>query len=187
MCRRSLRLWPAPGPDIRASVISFLSVSLELNDDFMSNIGPLTVQRYRTPKSKTENEVLVCFADAMIRDCVKAAAVKLSGQGSKSGIQIHVPQHLRANFKYLDSVCFAMKKMNSELKQSIKFDDDNLNLVADFRVGDGKPWQRITPQEAKIARANIPQAAPASGPAHVSAVDVSSLMASPVMVMDQNS
>ena len=186
-CRISLRLWPLPGPDITTSVISFLSPSLELDDDFVANVGPFTVRRYRTPKSKTENKVLVCFANTMIRDCIKAAAVKLSGQGNKAGIRIHVLQFLKANFKYLDSVCFAMKKKYPELKRSIKFDDDNLNLVADFRVEEDRPWQRITPQEAKTARASILQTAPSSGPAQVSAGDVSSLMTSPVRIMDQDS
>ena len=72
LCRRSLRLWPAPGPDLNKSVSEFLTSELEIED--LDDIGPFSVQRYQTAKTKYMNEVLVAFRTANVRDFVKAAA-----------------------------------------------------------------------------------------------------------------
>ena len=138
---------------------------------------PFTVQRYHTAKSKIENEVLVCFDSVNTRDYVKAAAANLSGHGGKAGIRIHVPVHLKANFRHLDALCFTLKKKFPALKQSIKFDDDSLDLVADFKTNDTSAWHRLTSAEARQAKAATTSSDnSSSGPTLVTAQGISDLL-----------
>ena len=134
------------------------------------------VQRFRTPKSKIEDEVLVCFDSPDTRDYVKAASGNLSGHGGKAGIRIHVLVHLKANFRHLDAVCFQLKQKFPALKQSVKYDDDAIDLVADVKTSDEAPWQRITPADARQAKTKAPPSQSSSGPTHLSADAISDLL-----------
>ena len=169
-------MWPAPGPDIQSSVRIFLKDLLKLDD--ADTIPLAAVTRYRTPKAKIENEALVTFDTQETRDYVKAASGNLSGQGNKAGVRIHIPNHLKANFRHLDALCFSLKAKFPGLRRSIKFDDDSRDLVADFRTTELDQWQRITAKEAREARAAMPAAQTAGVPTVVTAGGITSLLAS---------
>ena len=82
----------APGPDLTESVRKFLIDYLHL--PHIDEMPPLYVQRFRTPKSKFDDNVLVTFDSPVTRDYVKAASGNLAGQRGKVGIRIHIPAHL---------------------------------------------------------------------------------------------
>ena len=85
-----------------------------------------------------------------------------------------MPDHLKSNFRHLDRVCFRLKSKYPNLRRSIKFDDEALDLVADFKLDDWKPWQRITPEEAKQSKPAESQPT-SQGPSRVSAAGLTSL------------
>ena len=101
-------------------------------------------------------------------------------------MRIHVPVHLKANFRHLDSVCFALKKKFPGLKRSIKFNDETLDLVADFRPSDNAPWQRLTSQAARLAKQNT-AGADQGGPKMISADCISDLLNHVPSATQQNS
>ena len=168
-------MWPVPGPDLRASTLSFLTDYLKIDAEYVSSIPPFTVQRFRTPRSKVDTEVLVAFDCPNTRDFVKASAGNLAGRGVSAGLKIHIPQHLKANFRHLDNLCFNLKKIHADLRGSIKYDNEALDLVADFKLNDDAPWQRVAPSQAKDAKSTSGPS-PSSGPSTVSATDLSALL-----------
>ena len=154
----------------------FLTELLELGPDFVATLGQCTVQRYITLRAKTTDEALVVFDSVNMRDCVKAAAGKLSGK--RAGMKIHIPTHLKASFRHLDNVCFNLKKKYPDLRRSIKYDDETMTLVADFKLTEDDSWQRLTADQAKHARSTA-NAASNSGPTPVTADSIVSLMSGP--------
>ena len=171
-CRRSIRLWPAPGPDRHASVYTFLQSQLQMDHAFLSQVT-YTVIMYRTPRSKVSDEVLVTFDTIENRDCVRAAASALGG-ARNAGIRVHIPRHLQAKFKQLDRMCFSLKASNPNLRRSIKFDDDIMDIFADVKSDDNSPWKRMSPEDAKEASDDIPSAP--SGPARLTAGDMKAML-----------
>ena len=91
-------------------------------------------------------------------------------------IRDSVPVHLKSNFRQLDALCYSLKQRFPALQRSIKFEDDSLDLVADFKTSEDGPWQRVTPREARQAREAAPQSIPSSGPAVITADGISSLL-----------
>ena len=175
LCRRSLRLWPILGPDLTTAVRTFLVARLGMDADYIGSIN-LTASKYRTPRAKTTDEVLVVFDTYENRDMVRAAAPALGGRGN-TGVRIHVPRHLQEGFKILDRLCYAMKADSKNLRRSVKFDDDNLTIFADVRLDDGEPWKRIYIDEAKEALASYPTQSGSGGPVAMSSADISAVLA----------
>ena len=65
-----------------------------------------------------------------------------------------IPNHLKANMKALQSLSFSIKSKHSGAKRNILFDDDALDLVMDFCLGEGQPWKRVTARQAKLKTKN---------------------------------
>ena len=112
------------------------------------------------------------FATAQAREYVKATSINLAGK--QASIRLHVPVHLKANFRHLDALCYALKQKHPSLKCSIKLDDDTMDLVADFKIGEGS-WQRVFPSQARQARANDPSQV-SNGPNIATNDSISSLL-----------
>ena len=156
-------MWPIPGPDMRASVIVFLTDQLGLGPSFLAEAGPFMVERHYTPRNPTQEEAVVFFRNPNVRDAVKSASINLAGKSA--GVRIHLPVHLRANFRHLDSLIFELKKKHPNLKRGIKFNDDDLDILADVRLDEGKKWRRLLPAAARETRVGM-TANSASDPAN---------------------
>ena len=159
------------GSDYKATLLGLGSV-------FISEVGDFQVERYHTPKTPDRREATVIFSTPNTRDAVRGAGINLAG--SAAGMNIHVPVHLRANFRHLDNLCFELKKRYPSLKRSVKFDDDALDLFADVKLSDNHDWGRFTPQkarEAKIELVNSGQATTGGGTREFSAQDLSGFLA----------
>ena len=151
-CRKSLRLWPVDGPDLRDAVVTFLQDELKFERGDVDR-EDVTVERFHENKKnaqKLKKEVVVTFATVSLRDAVRSAAFNLR---SGFGMRIHVPDFLKANFRHLDSMCYELKKKFPDLKRNIKFDDDLLDMFADVQLRQDGQWQRLLPADARLARA----------------------------------
>ena len=169
--RRSLRVWPVLGPDTKANLTLFLKEKLKVPDEDMKKLGNITYRKFRDATAN-DNELLISFETKRARDIVKASGKNLAGLGNKVGMKIHVPGHLQSNFNLLQSLGYHLKQTDETIRRSIKFDDEQEDLVMDVFV-DGA-WSRIRPEEAKAVAADNP--AIASGPKVLSASKISGLL-----------
>lgn len=150
--RRSLRFWPVRGDDLQKALMTFLREKMKLGDLAIHEIGPVSVQKLAGAAERKRGKILATFQDKETRDMVKASAVNLAGS-SDAGTRLQVPGYLMDNFRALEAVGYSMKKIDKNTKRSIKFDDCNLDLVMDVKVGDD--WMRINATEARaVCREN---------------------------------
>ena len=98
--RRSLRMWPVRGPDLKGSLSTFFKDTLKIDDDIIARIDQFEVRGVRSSKSKITNEVVVVFPDVDLRDAVRAAAYNLAG-ASNAGIRLEIPEFLRQSLRAL--------------------------------------------------------------------------------------
>ena len=136
-CRRSLRMWPVTGDDVRKSVGIFLRTKLKLEASFLSTIGEIGVKTVPfTARSKIKGEVIVVFGTVEVRDIFRRAARELAGS-PEAGIRLEIPQYLQPSLKSLEAVSYALKKKFPGIRRNIKFDDEKLDLVLDFCTDPG--------------------------------------------------
>ena len=152
-CRRSLRLWPITGPDLPNGVLAFLEKELcfESGDVATTDFKAERFLDTNRNRARTKGEVVVTFSSVALRDAVRSCAYNLSGD---AGMKIHLPDHLKANFRHLDGVCYDLKKKFKGLKRNIKFDDDALDLYADVQLQPDSGWKRLLPADARLSRAS---------------------------------
>ena len=171
-CRRSLRIWPVPGPNRRDSFVEFLKNKMEFDEDSIKDLGSYTVQETRANKARNPEEVLVYFESKESRDLVKGGGTKLAKYGQTAGIRIQVPGHLMSNFRVLESLAFHLKQKDSTLRRVVKFDEDCMDLFMDVKVmGE---WRRVYPDQARVVQASRPDFR--SGPAILTADVIQGLL-----------
>ena len=74
-CRRSLRIWPVPGPNRKASLGLFFRNKLKIDDeDTLEDLANVLVQEARANKGRNTDEVVVIFPSKEVRDSVKVTA-----------------------------------------------------------------------------------------------------------------
>ena len=102
-------------------------------------------------RSKISGEGIAVFATTEVRDAVRRSAKNLAG-APDSGIRLEIPTALQSSLKALEAVSYELKQKHSGIKRSIKFDDDQMDLVLDFNVkpDDGGDWKRVTAVQAKV-------------------------------------
>ena len=120
VAKRSLRVWPVAGPDMKASMKKFLEDKLKLGRGFVDVAGDIIIEKYMDSRSKNANEVILIFRNKGIRDLVRAAAKNLAGEGRAAGIRMQVPGFLTMNFKLLENLGYQMKRVNPDTRRVIK-------------------------------------------------------------------
>ena len=168
--RRSLRVWPCPGPELKVGLAKFLKDKLKLTNEELASIGNVSIKKVRA--SKEPEEVVVLFESKAARDLIKAAGKNLANCTGKAGMRLHIPGHLQANFNLLQNLGYHLRQSDDSIKRSIKFDEEKEDLVMDVLI-DGT-WSRIRPDEAKKVIENEPNIA--SGPKILSADRISGLL-----------
>ena len=146
--RRSLRMWPVEGCE-RRHVVAFLVEKLKMDGDFVEEeLGSVTVNKVRDPRSKIKNEAIVTFETKQIRDAVKAKAAMASyGQGVGMRLELH--DHLQKSFRALMNLAFDLKQKKRDLRRNIKFDEEDLGLYMDVQLVKDGLWKRVKPEQAK--------------------------------------
>ena len=160
LSRRSLRIWPVPGPDIKASLRDYLSTKLKLNSKFLHDIGDISIRKVaEAPGSRISDEVIAVFSTVAVRDAIKRAARELGGEAG-FGIRHEIPNALQSSLKALEALSFHLKQKHPGIKRNIKFDDMTKDLVLDFSINpDAGDWKRVTATQAvqmktKFSRGN---------------------------------
>lgn len=151
--RRSLRLWPVKGDgdDLRVELQRFLSQRLRLGEDVVMDTINCSLRRIpAAPRKKNgiKDEVTVEFPSVELRDVVRGAAYNLAGQ-KEAGIRLEIAHHLVANFNALSSASFRLKNKHPNCKRNIKYDDENFDLVLDFKTSEDARWRKLRPQQAR--------------------------------------
>ena len=157
MCRRSLRLWPISGSDLKAGLGDFLKLRLRISPVFLSDMGEIGVKRVASTSTKFPDEVIALFSTVEVRDTVRRAAKELAGD-TGAGVRLEIPFALQPSLKALESVSYNLKQKNKEVKRSIKFDDHAMDLVLDFNIDPSAPgsqWKRVTAVQAKQMRSKL--------------------------------
>ena len=148
-CRKMLRLRPIGPGDTYTEVRRFLTEHLKLGEQFMESVGPFSAQRVPAgPSAKIQGEVIVSFASTDVRDAIKGSAKNLAGKGRDYGVRLELPDHLKSAMKALQSASYEIRTKFPEARRNVLFDDETLDLVLDFSVGEGKPWKRMTSAQA---------------------------------------
>ena len=146
-------MWPIPGPDPRASLMAFLKDRLGLTDDlFLASMGQVTIKMIssrpraagRPDPPKVTNEATVIFDSVETRDAVRSAAANLANSPDPCGLRLEIPQHLKSDFKVLENTAFKIRKKNPGSKTNVKFSDEVMGLVLDFKTTDSE-WRTISP------------------------------------------
>ena len=63
-------------------------------------------------------------------------------------IRLEIPFNLRAAMRALQSISNEIKTKHQSWRHNVLFDDDDMDLVFDFSLGEGQPWKKITSAQA---------------------------------------
>ena len=63
-------------------------------------------------------------------------------------IRLELPNHHKSAMKAIQAVSFEIKSKFPEARRNVLFDDESLDLVLDFCLGEGKQWKRMTSAQA---------------------------------------
>ena len=67
LCRRSLRMWPVGGGDLRKCLAEFLKTRLKFDQTFLTLMGEVSIKRViPLTRSKIKDEVTVIFSSIEI-------------------------------------------------------------------------------------------------------------------------
>ena len=136
-------------------------------------MGSVTVRRSYEKRTKTKDEICVCFESKEIRDAVKARGPSLANF-REAGMRLQIPDSLQKDFKALMVVTFNLKKTNPELKKNVKFDEEDLGLFMDFQTKKEGSWSRIKPTQAN--RILQTRKREGNGPENLNDAEIKSLM-----------
>ena len=130
--------------------MEYMRTHLKIEEGFIESMGPIKVERIPFgPKARYRHEALVQFKTVEARDAVRGAAVNLAGKGSEVGIRLEIPNRLRSSMKALQSLSFDIKTKHTTARRNILFDDESMDLVLDFSLGEGQAWRRVSSAQAK--------------------------------------
>ena len=93
--------------------------------------------------------MVVSFATAQDRDLIKSMAYKLGGK-KELALRLEIPNHLLGQHRVLNTAGQELRRGRPGCRTTIKFDDDNLRLVLDYRLQD-EQWKRLGPDQAAAA------------------------------------
>ena len=148
--RRSLRIWPIPGPDLVASTMTFLHEKLRLPRGKVNPSDMEVVGVSSTSASEIVDQAIVTFGSVRLRDEVKSAARNLAGTDRKTGLQLEAPDHLRSHYQVFQKLGYQIKNKHPALRRNVKFDDIERSLVMDIKISADSDWKTILYNDAKL-------------------------------------
>ena len=146
-CRRSLRLWPVKGA-CPSNLEEYLKEWLDLDGDFVKNMGGFKIRCVIERKPQHKDEVIVTFEEKAVRDAIKTSAHRLAEHRNEAGMRLHIPDHLQKKFRALMNLSYDLKKKNPDLKRSVKSDEDKLDMFMDIQTVSGGDWRRVESEQA---------------------------------------
>ena len=145
--RRSLRVWPVVGDDLKMATIQFCVDKLRCPASRIE-VSNIEVSRaIARPDAAAQDQVVVTFDSVRLRDEIKSLGKNLSGQTRSIGMQLEPPDYLRPQYQAFQKLAFEMKKKSPGLRRNIKFSDAERCLVMDF-LKPGAEWRTILYEDA---------------------------------------
>ena len=155
LARRSLRLWPVAelAGRLELGCKEFLMLKLDMPEDLVNGITIEMARKIQQPRrSKIEDEVLVRFSDASVRDIVQSYAVNLARHAGKAGIRLEIPPELTGTFRLFEQHAGHLRQRFPEgFKRSIKFDDITRDLIMDIKIPTANKWHRFSRSDIEQA------------------------------------
>jgi hypothetical protein len=147
--RASLRLCPVGGPDLLDSLKAFLVDTLEIDESIMTRLSLSSIKKLPEGRNKKfAKEAVIKFESVSDRDMIKGAAFRLAGKHDHS-IRLELPNHLLSQHRLLSSAAQKLRQSSQGSRTNVRFDDDNLGLVLDYRTKQDLNWKRLYPEEAR--------------------------------------
>ena len=147
--RRSLRIWPVTGENLKLATLSFLHDKLKCTAGRVKPDDIEVTKLTSHPESTAKEQVLVRFSTIRLRDEVKSLGRNLSGLDKSVGMQIEPPDHLRSHYQAFQKMAFQMKKKHPNLRRNIKFLDIETCLVMDVLTSAESGWRTIMYEDAR--------------------------------------
>ena len=146
--RSSLRICPVKGSNLKEGVGDFLREILLIDESLIARISEKNIRKPPArPGSKFEHEVVVRFDSVYDRDNAKAAAFRLAGNAGHS-LRLELPTHLLSQHRLLSEAGQKFRQSNAGGRTNLRFDDEKMQLVLDFKGKDGV-WKRLRPEQAR--------------------------------------
>ena len=147
--RRSLRLWPVTGEDLRQGVADFLMGKLRCPPGRV-DLAELEVERVLArPDAPAQDQVVVKFPSVRLRDEIKSLGKNLGGHDRSVGMQLEPPDFLRSHYQAFQRLAFQLKRKSPSLRRNIKFSDLDLSLTMDILTQPGGEWRTVLYEDAK--------------------------------------
>jgi hypothetical protein len=99
-----------------------------------------------------KDEVVVTFSTPQDRDYYRSLSYKLAGKKDHS-IRLELPSHLLGQHRVLSMAGQELRTGRKGCRTVIKFDDDKLRLVLDYKIQD-EQWKRLCPEQAALVVGN---------------------------------
>ena len=138
----------------------FLKNRLGFGQYFLADMGDISLKRVAAgPGWKVVEEVIVLFAMVEVRDVVRRAARELAG-AADAGIRLEIPHSLKPSLQALEAVSYNLKQKHKNIKRSIKFCDDDMDLILDFNTDPDNEGslRRISAAQAKAMKPKLAEA-----------------------------
>ena len=150
--RRSLRLWPVLGSttvEIWSATRAFLTDKLKVTDVGESAVESIT--RAKTPSGPgVQDEVIVVFRDAQVRDRMIGCAAALSdfvdtNGRPTAGMRMEIPPMLNQAFKTLFRYGKALRARHGKgTRRHVKFDDTTRSLYLNAKLPGDVSWSKVS-------------------------------------------
>ena len=145
--RKTLRVWPIEGDDLKSAVIDFLENKLKCPAGRVAASDFEAKRVYSPPDTQAQNQVLVTFTSVSLWDEVKSMSRNLSGSDRRTGVQIEPPDHLKGHYQAFQRLAFQLKRKNPNLRRNVKFYDPEACLIMDLKVA--TEWKSVSYEHAK--------------------------------------
>jgi hypothetical protein len=150
LARRSLRVAPVEGTDLKQGVVEYAEKILMTDPSIVRSLQPSAFRRPPTNRnSAVKEEVVITFANLHDRDYFKSLAFKLAGKKEHS-IRLELPGHLLGQHRVLGKAGQELRSGQTGCRTVIRFDDDNMRLVLDYKIQNDQ-WKRLCPDQAATA------------------------------------
>ena len=136
--RRTLKMWPIVGDNLPTAVLNFVTSTLGCPPGRLTESDFTATRALSRPGSLVQNQVLVRFRTASLRDEIKSLGKKLGGSDQGTGMQLDPPDFLRSHYQIFQKLAYHLKKKNPSLRRNITFCDASLSLTMDVLARPGK-------------------------------------------------
>lgn len=144
--RRSLRMWPVIGEDLKKAVIQFLTEKMQCPIGRLAEDDINMKRTLSRPEANAQEQVRIKFSSVRLGDEFKALARNLAGQ-DKVGVQLEPPDYLRTQYQSFQKLAYKLRSKNPGLRRNIKFCNQELCLTMDI-LKPGGEWKTIMIEDA---------------------------------------